>query len=200
MIEEKALPVTRACSTTRLSRAAYYRPVGGRAAQDEPIITALNTIVAIELRWGFWKCYERLRQLGHRWNHKRVHRVYCQMQLNQKRRAKRRCPKRELQSLVVIAQVNYVWAIDFMHDALYGGRAIRTFNVIDEANRGALGIDVATGIPAARMIRFLEQLIEDARSAQGDSLRQRPRAHQFCVHPVVSGKRYRVALHPAWQA
>jgi putative transposase len=47
-----------------------------------------------------------------------------------------------------------------MHDALYGGRAIRTFNVIDEANRGALGIDVATGIPAARMIRFLEQLIE----------------------------------------
>ena len=37
---------------------------------------------------------------------------------------------------------------------------MRTLNVLDEANRGALGIDVATSIPAGRVIRFLEQLIE----------------------------------------
>ena len=47
-----------------------------------------------------------------------------------------------------------------MHDALYGGRAIRTLNVMDEADRGALGIDVAVSIPASRVIRFVEQLIE----------------------------------------
>ena len=47
-----------------------------------------------------------------------------------------------------------------MHDALYGGRMFRTLNVIDEADRGALGIDVAFSIPAKRVIRFLEQLIE----------------------------------------
>ena len=42
--------------------------------------------------------------------------------------------------------MNAVWALDFMHGALYGGRAFRTLNVIDEANRGGLGIVVATRI------------------------------------------------------
>jgi len=42
--------------------------------------------------------------------------------------------------------MNAVWAIDFMRDTLYSGRVFRTLNVIDEANRGALGIDVAVSI------------------------------------------------------
>ena len=33
-------------------------------------------------------------------------------------------------------------------------------NVIDEANRGALGIDVAVSIPATRVIAFLEQMTD----------------------------------------
>ena len=49
---------------------------------------------------------------------------------------------------------------DFMHDALYGGRPFRTFNVLDEANREVLAIEVGVSIPAARMIRVLEQLVE----------------------------------------
>lgn len=160
MVEEMELPVSRACSAARLSRAAYYRLVVDPTARDGEIIAALNELVAIELRWGFWKCYDRLRQMGHRWNHKRVHRVYCALKLNQKRRGKRRLPKRERQRLAVPSEINVVWALDFMHDALYGGRAFRTLNVIDEAHRGALGIDVATSIPASRVIRYVDQLIE----------------------------------------
>ena len=160
MSEEMHLPVSRACSAARLSRAAYYKAGIDRGMRDQPVIEALNEIVAVELRWGFWKCYDRLRHLGWPWNHKRVHRVYCDMKLNQKRRTKRRLPKRDPASMVVIQRINAVWALDFMHDALYGGRAIRTLNVIDEAHRGALGIDVAVSIPASRVIRFVEQLIE----------------------------------------
>jgi putative transposase len=160
MVEDKGLAVSRACKAARLSRAAYYRPVGDVGARDQEVVAALNEIVATELRWGFWKCFDRLRQLGKPWNHKRVHRVYCQMRLNHKRRSKKRLPSRERQPLTVIPRMNAVWAIDFMHDALYGGRPFRTLNVLDEANRGALGIEIATSIPALRVIRFLEQLIE----------------------------------------
>lgn len=160
MSEEMSLPVSRACSAVRLSRAAYYKPVLDQGVRDGEVIAALNELVAIELRWGFWKCYDRLRQMGRPWNHKRVHRIYCDMRLNQKRRTKRRLPTRERQSLIVTNQINAVWALDFMHDALYGGRIFRTLNVIDEADRGALGIDVAVSIPASRVIRFVDQLIE----------------------------------------
>jgi putative transposase len=90
----------------------------------------------------------------------RVHRVYCALKLNLLRRTKRRLPKRLRQPLLAPDRLNEIWALDFMADALYGGRSFRTLNVIDEGNREALGIEVATSIPSLRVIRIMEQLIE----------------------------------------
>jgi putative transposase len=50
--------------------------------------------------------------------------------------------------------------MDFMHDSLYGGRSFRTLNIIDEGVREALAIEVDTSLPAARVVRVLEQLNE----------------------------------------
>ena len=47
-----------------------------------------------------------------------------------------------------------------MHDALYCGRRFRTLNVIDEANRECLIIEIGTSIPSARLIRVLSRLID----------------------------------------
>lgn len=77
MTEEKGLSVSSACQVVRLSRAAYYRPGVNWAVRDAAVIAALNAALAERARWGFWKCYDRMRNLGHPWNHKRVHRVYC---------------------------------------------------------------------------------------------------------------------------
>lgn len=57
-------------------------------------------------------------------------------------------------------ELNATWALDFMSDALYGARKFRTLNVIDEGNREALAIDVAISIPAVRVIRVLQELVE----------------------------------------
>jgi putative transposase len=42
------------------------------------------------------------------------------------------------------SHVNQGWALDFMHDVLYDGRRFRALNVIDEAYREALAIQVAS--------------------------------------------------------
>ena len=47
-----------------------------------------------------------------------------------------------------------------MHDALTDGRAIRLFNVIDDFNRQALTIEVDVSLPAQRVIRSLNQLVD----------------------------------------
>jgi putative transposase len=122
-------------------------------------MTALLAVVAQQGRWGFWKCFDRLRLDGHAWNHKRVHRVYCALRLNLPRRTKRRVPTRLRQPLVAPSTLNRIWALDFMEDALYGGRRFRTLNVLDEGNREALAIEIGTSIPAARVVRVLEQLL-----------------------------------------
>ncbi len=50
-----------------------------------------------------------------------------------------------------------------MSDALWSGRRFRTFNVIDEFNREGLCIEVDTSLPAARVIRGLDELVARVR-------------------------------------
>ena len=56
--------------------------------------------------------------------------------------------------------INQVWSMDFMHDSLEDGRSYRLFNVIDDFNREGLAIEVDFSLPAERVIRALNQLIE----------------------------------------
>lgn len=159
LVQEHQLPVQRACRVVRLSRTAYYRPPPSPTRADAAVIAALMAVVAEHGRWGFWKCFDRLRLQGHRWNHKRVHRVYCALRLNLPRRTKRRVPQRLRQPLAAPPQLNHTWALDFMADMLYDRRRFRILTMIDEGNREALAVEVGTSIPATRVIRVLEELI-----------------------------------------
>ena len=110
---------------------------------------------------GFWKCFGRMRYQGHRFNHKRVYRVYCRLGLNLKRRVKRVLPKREAKPLTVVAKPNHQWALDFMHDTLYCGKHYRTLNILDECTRECLHIEVDSSLSAGRVVRALEQLKQE---------------------------------------
>ena len=50
--------------------------------------------------------------------------------------------------------------MDFMSDQLASGKSFRTFNVLDDGNREGVGIEVDTSLPATRVIRALNQIIE----------------------------------------
>ncbi len=91
---------------------------------------------------------------------KRLWRVYRTMNLNLPRRAKKRLPARVKQPLDAPPVADSQWSMDFMHDTLYDGRSFRTLNVFDEGTREALAIEIDTSLPAARVIRVLEQLKE----------------------------------------
>lgn len=147
------LPVRRACQAVGLGRATYYRPMTNWAHRDAPLIEALTTLGATTPRWEFWKYVDRLRFTGHRGNHKRVWRIYCQLRLNLRRRT------RLAQPLIVLPQPNAVWALDCMSDTLYGGRWFLTLNILDEGVREVLAIDEDTSLPDERVIRVLEQVI-----------------------------------------
>lgn len=130
MTETRAMPIRRACRALTLSPSSYYyRP---RPRDDSPVIAALNTLAETHPREGFRLYYKRLRQDGAPWNHKRLHRVYCRLNLNLPRRGKKRLPGRVRLALEAAPAPDHVWSVDFMHDALYYGRAFRTFNVVDD--------------------------------------------------------------------
>ncbi len=109
-------------------------------------------------RYDFKKLFQLLRRQGNTRNHKRVHRIYCLLKLNFRRRGKQRLPVRNPAPLATPEALNQSWSIDFMHDALVCGRRLRTFNVVDDVNREALAIEIDLNIPAQRVVRVLDRI------------------------------------------
>jgi len=148
----------RACWAVEISRAVYrYKPL---EQGDGPIIEALAGLAAKHADLGFGKFYGMLCQAGHSWNHKRVHRVYCEMGLNKRRKYKRRLPPRHPEPLSVPEGANQSWSADFMSDALTDGRRFRTFNVIDDHRREVLAIEIDLNLGSRRVVRVLDRIAE----------------------------------------
>ncbi|WP_416337482.1 IS3 family transposase (plasmid) [Klebsiella quasipneumoniae] len=152
-----AMSLRQACRILSLSRTIFrYQPDTQR---DEPVIMALTVAAERYPLYGFKKLFQVLRRQGKSWNHKRVHRIYCLLKLNFRRKGKQRLPVRNPVPLVTPQAMNQSWSIDFMHDALVCGRCFRTFNVVDDFNREALAIEIDLNIPAQRVVRVLDRIV-----------------------------------------
>lgn len=127
--------------------------------EDSELQSVLTALTTKHAAIGFWQCCYRMWNKGHWWNHKRIYRVYTDMKLNIRRRAKRRLPERVKQPLTLPTAPNQMWSIDFMSDSLVDGRKFRLLNVMDDFNRESLVIEVDTSLPSLRVIRVLEKLI-----------------------------------------
>lgn len=125
---------------------------------DSAIEAALRLLAEQHRRWGFEKMFDRLRLDGHRWNHKRVRRVYRNLKLHLRVKPKKRVPSRNPQPLAVPDEANVCWSADFMSDALTSGKRFRTLNIIDDYNRQALWIEVDTSLPSKRVEMVLDRL------------------------------------------
>ena len=65
LLDEHRLSRVRACRAVGVPRSALYKPAFDRGAKDGPVIDAINAVIAKRPRWGFWKCFDRLRADGH---------------------------------------------------------------------------------------------------------------------------------------
>ena len=138
-----------------------YRYEAKLSDENAEIADWLLRLSTTHKRWGFGLCFLYLRNIqGYGWNHKRVYRIYRELELNFRIKAKRRIKRDKPEALSVPEAINQVWSMDFMSDTLIDGRSIRTFNVLDDYNREGLGIEVDLSLPSDRVIRSLEQIIE----------------------------------------
>lgn len=159
-VKEHGVSIRLACECMGISLSGYfYQPK--LSSENELIADWLLRLTTANKRWGFALCFLYLRNVkGYRWNHKRVYRIYRELELNLRIKPKRRLKRDKPDALSVPTAVNQVWSMDFMSDSLVDGRLLRTFNVIDDYNREGLGIEVDLSLPSARVIRSLEQIIE----------------------------------------
>lgn len=90
----------------------------------------------------------------------RIRRVYERSGLSLSKKLRRRLKDNPANPIEMPFASNEEWAMDFMSDALFDGRRIRTLNVIDHYNRKCLGIKIGFNMPARLVIQAVEQIIE----------------------------------------
>jgi putative transposase len=94
-------------------------------------------------------------------NHKRIYRLYREEKLALRRLRRQHSARRLSAAEKKLAErVNQRWALDFVSDTLAIGQTFRVLTAIDEYTRESLAIEVDTSLPALRVVRVLERLVE----------------------------------------
>ena len=159
-VTQKGIGIALACRTFGVSETCYrYSP---KLDQENVRIAGLLAGLAQARRnWGFGLGFLYLHDVkGHGWNHQRVYRIYCELELNMRIKPKKRLKREKPRELAVPDHPNMVWPMDFMADRLEDMRAFRLLHAVDDFNRQGLGIEVDFSLPATRVTRCLERIIE----------------------------------------
>jgi len=160
VVAERGISVRLACQIFTVSETCY-RYEAKKNAENEQIANWLLRLTDNHRNWGFGLCYLYLRNVkGFKWNHKRIYRIYKELELILRIKPRKRLNREKPEPLAEPEEVNQVWSMDFMHDQLSDGRTFRVLNVIDDYNREALGMEIDFSLPSERVIRALKRIIE----------------------------------------
>jgi putative transposase len=159
-IKSRGISIALACRTFGLSETCFrYKPK--LKPENERIEDLLIGLTNAHKTWGFGLCFLHLRNVkGYGWNHKRIYRIYRDLELNLRIKPRKRLVREKPETLAIPDTPNKIWSMDFMSDRLGDGRSFRLLNILDDFNREGLAIDVDFSLPAERVIRRLNQIIE----------------------------------------
>ena len=158
-VAQRQVSIRVACAAFGISESCY-RYQSKLDSENTEIADWLIRLTHNQRNWGFGLCFLYLRNVkGFTWNHKRVYRIYRELELNLRIKPRKRLIRVKPEALVVPDRINAVWSIDFMHERLADGRSIRLFNVIDDFNRQGLAIEADFSLSAERVVRSLNKLL-----------------------------------------
>ena len=149
----------RACGLFSIGLGCYWH--ASRRQPDDEVIDVLLRLAQSRPRWGFGLMFDWIRSRGANWNHKRVYRVYKELELNLRIKPKKRLAWRDPVPLDQATEPNDCWSLDFMSDSLTDGRPFRTLHVIDDFNREGLAIEIDHSLPSERVVRVLDQIAQE---------------------------------------
>ena len=117
-IHQFSVSIRLACDVFSISQSCYYYQPKLRD-ENEVIADWLIRLTTAQRNWGFGLCFLYLRNIkGFKWNHKRVYRIYRELELNLRIKPKKRLVRERPEPLGTATAINQTWSMDFMHDQL----------------------------------------------------------------------------------
>jgi transposase InsO family protein len=127
---------------------------------DTELRERLRKLAQARKRFGYRRLYHLLRRDGEPSGITRIYRLYREEGLTVRKRRGRRRAVGMRAPIVVEAEPNARWSLDFVHDQFACGRRFRILNVVDDVTRECLAAIPDTSISGRRVARELTTLIE----------------------------------------
>ena len=150
--------VRRACELALIPRSTFR--FERDRTRDEPLREQLVALAHEKPRFGYRRLGVLIRWGGMVVNHKRLFRVYRAAGLSVKRKRRKRLVRACSPQKRPTAP-NQEWSLDFVHDRLASGRAVRVLGVVDTFTRECLALEVDTSFASRRVTRVLDEIIAE---------------------------------------
>lgn len=148
--------VRRACELALIPRSTFR--FQRDSMRDEPLRRRLIDLAQEKPRFGYRRLLVLIRWDGVVVNHKRLFRIYRSAGLSVKRKRRKRLVRACSPRMRPTAP-NEEWSLDFVHDRLASGRAVRVLGVVDTFTRECLALEVDTSFASRRVTRVLDEVI-----------------------------------------
>lgn len=145
-----------ACELVGIYRSTY-RYQSKLAEQDEALSCRIIELAQQRRRFGYRRIYVLLRREWREVNHKKVYRLYTESQLAVKRRKRRKGLVVARKPLILPTRRNEVLSMDYVMDALAGGRRIKLLCIVDDCMKKSIDLVVDFGISGQYVARVLDQ-------------------------------------------
>ncbi|MEI6000721.1 IS3 family transposase, partial [Paraburkholderia bengalensis] len=123
------------------------------------LVMRIREITQTRVHYGYRRVHVMLRREGWRDNHKRVYRLYREQGLSLRHKRPRRNRSARLrQPKQTVTSVNEIWSMDFVADALFDGRRLRTLTIVDNYTRECLAIDVGASLRGEDVVAALDRI------------------------------------------
>jgi putative transposase len=149
----------RACNLLGLHRATFQHQA--RPDRDAELAQQIPALAQRHQRYGYRRPWALLRRRGQHVNQKRGHRLWKRAKLQVRKIPRKRRVARAAGTPVQATHPGHVWTYDFVHDACLNGPALKVLTVMDEFTREGVAIDVATSMPAAKVLKVLDRLFHE---------------------------------------
>jgi putative transposase len=162
----RQVEVSQKASIRRISRvlgqrrsSLYYVPK--RVNEDAVIGALMQAQAESKVNWGFMMLHHWMRRKGHKWNHKRVYRVYKGLGLNLRKAKHRPKIKRVALNPIAAKRINEGWSMDFLSDSMSHKQGkVRILNILDECSRKALFSFAQKHFTGRKLVKILTGLIQ----------------------------------------
>jgi putative transposase len=153
----RGLSQRRACALLPLQCSTLsYQP---RPDRNAPLAAQVHALALQHPRYGYRRVWALLRRGGQRVHKKHVHRLWKRAKLQVRKVRRKRELARPTTVPVQATHPGHVWTYDFLYDDCRKGTPLKVLTVMDESTREGLALEVATSLPAQRVVAILERLV-----------------------------------------